>query len=57
MVVDSECDLQRDRLKEEMRIIDGEISRLHLQITALSDKLKWKYIRKRRIQRELSESH
>ena len=57
MTVDSEYNLQRVGLKEEMHILDGEISKLQLQIAALSDELRWKRIKRQNIQRELSKSH
>ena len=51
----SEIDLNKIRLREELRYVESEINRLNSEIADLANQIRWKQIRKQDILSELGE--
>lgn len=45
----SEYDLDKIRLKEELKYVDSEINKIHEELSKLSNNLRWKYLKRQRI--------
>jgi len=54
-MTNSEVDLNKVRLREELKFVEGKINRLKGSISDLTDQLRWEYIRKQDILSELNE--